>query len=232
MAQRPRFGETYQHPVSQIFHRSSNTLARASLLGALLLLALGGWAWHEVYWSPYLTRVDLPRPQPVPFSHKHHVNGLGIDCRYCHVSVETSSYAGVPPTEVCMTCHSQLWTDAPLLAPVRESLANNQRLRWARVHDLPDFTFFDHSIHVNKGIGCQTCHGPVDQMPLVWQEHTLYMKWCLDCHRDPAQFVRPRSEVFNMEWQPPTNQLAQGSELVSRYHINVTQLTDCSMCHR
>ncbi len=168
----------------------------------------------------------------MPFSHKHHVYGLGIDCRYCHTSVENSAFAGIPPTETCMTCHSQLWTDAPLLAPVRASLANHQRLRWNRVHDLPDFVFFNHSIHVSKGIGCATCHGPVEQMPLTWQQNTLYMKWCLDCHNSPQKFIRPKSEVFNMGWRSPTNQLALGEALVNQYQVNTTQLTDCSMCHR
>jgi hypothetical protein len=133
--------------------------------------------------------VEVPREQPVPFSHKHHVSGLGIDCRYRHTSVEKSAFAGIPPTDTCMTCHSQLWTDAPLLAPVRESLARHQPMQWNRVHDLPDFVFFNHSIHVRQGIGCATCHGPVDRMPLTWQQNTLFMKWCLDCHKDPAQFI-------------------------------------------
>lgn len=197
-----------------------------------MVITMGGWAWNAVYWSPYTTRVRIPRDQPVPFSHAHHVGGLGIDCRYCHDSVEDSSFAGIPSTETCMTCHSQLWTDAPLLSPVRKSLATNRRLRWHRVHDLPDFVFFDHGIHVSQGIGCVTCHGQVDRMPLVWQEHTLYMKWCLDCHRRPEEFVRPREEVFNLNWRPPTNRWAQGRDLVERYGINTEQLTDCSMCHR
>jgi hypothetical protein len=218
--------------MAQIFQRKSNTLARATIAGAVAILVGGGWALHAVYWSPYTTRVQMPLEQPVPFSHQHHVSGLGIDCRYCHQGVETSAFANVPATETCMSCHSQLWTDAPLLAPVRESLAQNRRLRWNRVHDLPDFVFFNHSIHVNKGIGCATCHGPVNQMPLTWQENTLYMKWCLGCHRDPAKFIRPRNEVFNMTWQQPTNQLASGRELVAINQVNVTQLTDCSVCHR
>ena len=217
--------------MAQIFQRKSNTIARAGIAGALLLAAAGGWTLYAVYWSPYTTKVDVPIEQPVPFSHKHHVYGLGIDCRYCHASVETSAFAGLPSTETCMTCHSQLWTDAPVLAPVRESLARNQPLRWNRVHDLPDFVFFNHSIHVNKGIGCATCHGRVDQMPLMWQQNSLYMKWCLDCHRDPAQFIRPKGEVFNMAWHA-TNQPAVGRELIAQHHVNVTQLTDCSMCHR
>jgi hypothetical protein len=217
--------------MAQVFRQRSNTVARVCLL--ILVLGTGGsvWALYAVYWSPYTTRVDLPREQPVPFSHKHHAYGLGIDCRYCHTSVEKSAFAGIPPTETCMTCHSQIWTAAPLLAPVRESLANDQRLRWNRVHQLPDFVFFNHSIHVNKGIGCSTCHGQVEQMPLTWQVNTLYMRWCLDCHRAPEKFIRPRDQVFNQAWQS-TNQPALGPELVAQYHVHVTQLTDCSMCHR
>jgi hypothetical protein len=198
----------------------------------VLAVAGGGWLMDALYWSPYTTRAGLPREQPVPFSHKHHVYGEGVDCRYCHTLVEKSAVAGLPPTEVCMGCHSQLWTDAPLLAPVRHSLAFGQRLQWNRVHDLPDFVFFNHSIHVRKGIGCSTCHGPVDQMPLVWQEHTLYMKWCLECHRQPEKFIRSTNEVFNMSWQAPANQLAAGRELVKRYQVNTAQLTDCTVCHR
>jgi len=212
----------------QLFSPRANTIMRASLLAVVLLLFVGGWTLHAVYWSPYTTRVGIPREQPVPFSHKHHVDGLGIDCRFCHNSVEKSAFAGMPSTETCMTCHSQLWTDAPLLVPVRESLAKNQPLHWTRVHDLPDFVFFNHSIHVKQGIGCTTCHGQIDQMPLTWQQNTLYMKWCLDCHKHPEKYIRPREEVFNMMWK--NNQL--NSELVQAYHVNVTQLTDCSMCHR
>jgi hypothetical protein len=218
--------------MAQIFQARANTVAKLCIIGAVMLVIIGGWALDLVYWSPYTTRVDAPREQPVPFSHKHHVYGMGIDCRYCHTSVENSSTAGIPPTETCMTCHSQLWTDVLMLAPVRQSLAQNQRLRWNRVHDLPDFVFFNHSIHVHSGIGCSTCHGPVDQMPLMWQQNTLYMKWCLECHRQPANFIRPAEEVFNMAWLPPTNQQAAGQELLKRYHVETSQLTDCSMCHR
>jgi hypothetical protein len=218
--------------MAQVFQRRVNTVARASIAGALLVAAGGGWAFYTGYWSPYATRVGIPREQPVPFSHKHHVHGLGIDCRYCHTSVEKSAFAGIPPTETCMTCHSQLWTDAPMLAPVRESLARGERLRWNRVHDLPDFVFFNHSIHVAKGIGCSTCHGPVDQMPLTWQESSLYMKWCLECHRQPEKNIRPTNEVFNMAWQPPATQAVAGLELVNRAHVQTAHLTDCSICHR
>lgn len=201
-------------------------------MAAIILLMVGAWTVYAIYWSPYTTRVAVPPEQPVPFSHEHHVAGLGLDCRFCHVTVETSAFAGMPATETCMSCHSQVWTDAPVLAPVRQSLVAQERLRWNRVHDLPDFVFFDHSIHVNRGVGCATCHGPVDEMPLLWQEHALYMKWCLDCHREPERFLRPPAEVFNTKWRPPTNQLVLGKELKARQHMNPDQLTDCSICHR
>ncbi|MDB6064261.1 MAG: Chaperone protein HtpG [Pedosphaera sp.] len=216
----------------QIFHPRSNTIARASILGVVILITLGGWVLHAGFWSPYTTRVNVPLQQPVPFSHEHHYSGLGIDCRYCHTGVEKSSFAGLPPTETCMTCHSQLYTDAPLLAPVRESLATDTPIHWNRVNDLPDFVYFNHSIHLSKGIGCSTCHGPVQKMPLVWKANTFYMKWCLECHRNPARFIRPHDQIFNMDWMPRPDQLAQGRNLVRDYHVNVSQLTDCSMCHR
>jgi hypothetical protein len=215
----------------QIFPRYANTLVRTAIAAGIFLTCFCGWALFAVYWSPYTTLVKVPLEQPVPFSHEHHVRGLGIDCRFCHTSVEKSSSAGMPATEICMTCHSQLYTDAPLLAPVRQSLAGDSPLKWDRVNDVPDFVFFNHSIHVNKGIGCATCHGPMDRMPLTWKQNTLYMKWCLECHKDPAQFIRPQNEVFNMEWAT-TNQAKLGRELVAQYQVHVTQLTDCSMCHR
>jgi hypothetical protein len=158
------------------------------------------------------------------------VSDDGIDCRYCHTSVEDSSFAGIPSTKICMNCHTQIWADSPILEPVRESFRTGSSIEWTRVHNLPGFVYFDHSIHVKKGIGCATCHGRVDQMPLMWREHSLYMEWCLECHRAPERFVRPRAEVFNMEWRPPENQLALGRKLVQEYGIE--SLTSCSTCHR
>ncbi len=201
-----------------------------SIFGALFI---GGgllWVLNEVNRSPYVTDVGVALAQPVPFSHKHHVAGLGIDCRYCHSTVEVSSFAGMPPTETCMSCHSQIWADSPMLEPVRASFRNDQSIRWTRVHDLPGFVYFNHSIHVKKGIGCATCHGRVDQMPLMWKTNTLYMEWCLECHRQPERFVRPRDQVFNMSYQAPSDQLALGRKLVEEYKIR--KLTDCSVCHR
>ncbi len=217
----------------QIFHRSTNTLSRLSIYGFVFLVAALGWAVLEINRSSYITGVNDAQTQPVPFSHKHHVNGLGIDCRYCHTSVETSAVAGIPPTKTCMNCHSQIWTNAPMLEPVRASFRDNKPLEWTKVHDLPDFSYFNHSIHVAKGMGCTTCHGQVDQMPLVWKTQSLQMEWCLDCHRMPEKYVRPKEEVFSVTWQPPANQLEVGRELVRKYKIrSVDVMTSCSTCHR
>jgi hypothetical protein len=153
--------------------------------------------------SPWVTRQGQRPDQPVPFSHKHHVQGLGLQCQYCHTTVEKSSYAGIPPTRTCMNCHAQIWTNAQLLQPVRNSWYTGQSIPWIKVHDLPDFVFFSHEIHVNKGIGCESCHGKVDEMPLMYAQNTLQMEWCLDCHRNPAKNLRPTSEIYNMAWEKP-----------------------------
>jgi hypothetical protein len=219
--------------MAQLFSRRANVYSRVILAAAVVLVCGAGWATSEIFWSPYTTYVGIPFHQPVPFSHKHHVAGLGIDCRYCHTSVETSAFAGMPSTDTCMTCHSQLWTEAPLLAPVRASLANNMPLRWNRVHDLPDFAYFNHSIHVAKGVGCSTCHGQVDQMPLTWKTQTLYMKWCIDCHRAPQNYMRQREEVYNMSWRAGSDQKKLGAQLATQNHVDLSgRLTNCSVCHR
>jgi hypothetical protein len=217
--------------MAQIFRRRTNSLARVCILVVFAATGAGGWILDDVYWSPWTTRQMTPLQQPVPFSHMHHVFGLGLDCRYCHTSVEKSAFAGMPPTETCMTCHSQIWKDAPVLAPVRVSYSEQKPLRWSRVNDIPDFVFFNHSIHIAKGIGCATCHGQLDQMQLTWKSHTLFMKWCLDCHRQPQKYIRPREEVFNLNWAA-TNQIALGRKLVADYRVQTQQLTDCSICHR
>src|SRR6267143_1242181 len=186
--------------MAQIFHRSANTLARVSILGVVVLLAGLGAIMSEVQRSAHVTRQDEARVQNPPFSHQHHVAGLGIDCRYCHTSVETSNFAGIPPTQTCMNCHSQIWTNADMLEPVRSSFATGKPIIWSRVHRLPDFVHFNHSIHVSKGIGCASCHGRIDMMPLTYQASPLTMQWCLSCHRAPEKFVRPRNQVFNMAY--------------------------------
>ena len=216
--------------MAQIFHRSTNVISRLSIFGSVFIFALLGGALYELGMSPFYTNVNVAREQPVPFSHKHHVGELGLDCRYCHISVEKSSFAGIPPTQTCMTCHSQIWTNAPMLEPVRASYRNDKSISWTRVNALPDFVYFDHSIHVSKGVGCTTCHGPVGEMPLTWRAESLYMSWCLDCHRAPEKYLRPKSEVFNPNYLPPANQLEVGLRLVKENKVQ--KLTNCSTCHR
>jgi Cytochrome c7 and related cytochrome c len=216
--------------MSQIFHPSANTLSKLGL--ASILLLVGGLIGLAMLLgrSSYVTRANEYIEQPVQFSHLHHVLDDGIDCRYCHTSVETSSFAGIPPTKTCMNCHSQIWQTAPILEPVRASFRDDRPLHWTRVHDLPDFVYFNHSIHIKKGMGCESCHGRVDQMPLMRQVQSLQMEWCLNCHRHPEDFVRPRSEVFTMGYRSPVPQSVLGPQLVMEY--NIKSLTSCSTCHR
>jgi hypothetical protein len=214
-----------------VFGPSANLVTKLVLYGAglgLVALVVGPWLLPR---SNYVTEVRVVQPQPVPFSHEHHVGGLGIDCRYCHTSVEVSANAGLPPTHICMTCHSQLWTNAEMLEPVRQSLAQGVPLRWNRINALPDYVFFNHSIHVAKGVGCTTCHGPIGEMPLTWKGASLQMAWCLDCHLDPAPNLRPREAVFDPNWKrgPDT---PSGKQLLAEYGIHPETLTDCSVCHR
>ena len=208
-----------------------NWVANLSIVGGVVVVGSLLGVLLNINRLDYVSDVGNPKAQPVPFSHKHHVAGIGIDCRYCHTTVEEAAFAGIPPTETCMTCHSMLWEEAPILEPVRASFRDNEPLQWTRIHDLPDFVYFKHDIHVNKGIGCQTCHGQVDQMPLMWKENTLNMEWCLECHKNPAQFIRPREEVFNMNWHPPADQEEVGAKLVDEYDVRTSQLIDCSICH-
>jgi Cytochrome c7 and related cytochrome c len=191
--------------MAQVFDRSSNALARFSLvLTGVIIIALGV-TLDNLQRSPWVTRQGQRPDQPIPFSHKHHVEGLGLQCQYCHTQVEKAAYAGIPPTKTCINCHAQIWTNADLLEPVRQSWATGASIQWIRVHDLPDYVYFNHEIHVNKGIGCASCHGRVDQMPLMYQENTLQMEWCLNCHRNPAVNLRPTSEIYNMAWAGPSN---------------------------
>jgi hypothetical protein len=214
----------------QTFHRSTNTLSKVSIFGALFLVVGAVFVIAEINRSGYVTQAGIAREQPVPFSHQHHVGGMGVDCRYCHTTVETSATAGIPPTKTCMNCHAQIWNQSPTLEPVRASFRTGQSIEWTRVHDLPDFAYFNHSAHVSKGVGCTTCHGPVDRMPLMWQYSSLQMEWCLDCHRAPEKYVRPKEEVFSVAWQPPADQIDQGRALVKAYGIQTR--TSCSTCHR
>jgi Zn ribbon nucleic-acid-binding protein len=218
--------------MAQIFHPSTNTVSLVSIFGGLFAVAGLLWLMGAVNRSPYVTGQNVVIDQPVPFSHAHHVAGLGIDCRHCHTSVEVAASAGMPSTKVCMTCHSQIWFDSPLLEPVRKSFRDDTSIPWVRVHDLPDFAYFDHSIHLAKGIGCASCHGRVDRMPLMWRENTLNMEWCIDCHRAPQLHVRPREELFRMDWTPEESGLTQADldRLAEQYHVKGR--TSCSACHR
>ena len=190
--------------MAQVFDRSSNALARAALVLTGLIVVALGVALNQLQRSPWVTRQGQRADQPVPFSHRHHVEGLGIQCQYCHVSVEKSMYAGIPPTKTCMNCHAQIWTNAAMLEPVRHSWATGESIKWIRVHDLPDYVYFNHEIHVNKGIGCASCHGRVDEMPIMYEENSLQMEWCLNCHRNPVKNLRPTTEIYNMAWSGPS----------------------------
>ena len=214
----------------QIFTRGANFWSKSSIVMLLGVVVTLGWMVLVLQRSDFVTAANTFVDQPVQFSHQHHVGGIGIDCRYCHNSVEVAATASIPPTKTCINCHSQIWSTSPYLEPVRASFRDDKPLKWTRVHDLPDFVYFNHSIHVKKGMGCETCHGRVDNMPLMRQQSSLQMEWCLDCHRNPAQYVRPRSEVFTMGYVPAVAQAELGPQLVAEY--NIKSLTNCSVCHR
>jgi hypothetical protein len=227
--------------MAQIFHPSTNTLSTVSIVAGGLIAGVGVLAVTTANRWPWISNVEVAVEQQVPFSHKHHVAGLGIDCRFCHTAVEESAFAGIPPVKTCMGCHSVVWKDAPMLEPIRESYRSDVPVQWTRVHDLPDFVYFNHSIHLKKGVGCESCHGRVDKMPLMWKVNSLNMEWCLSCHRAPEKFVRPRDQVTTMGWDPmhpsksgshlaPTTQDELGPKLVQEYKIQ--SLTHCSTCHR
>lgn len=217
----------------QVFPRWTNVGSKLSVIGSLALVASLACTGMVYVRSSYGTNAGLARMQPIPFSHQHHVGVLQIDCRYCHTTVERSSFAGMPATKTCMNCHSQIWVGSRMLQPVRDSFRSNESISWERVYNTPGFVYFDHHIHVQKGIGCSSCHGRIDQMPFTRQAPSLLMEWCLDCHRDPAKQVRPREQVFDMDYRPPADQQALGRRLVEEYDIDdVRHLTDCSICHR
>jgi hypothetical protein len=214
----------------QIFHRSVNTISKVTIFGAVFAVAALIGLGEMVNRSSWITQAGVPREQPIQFSHERHVAGNGIDCRYCHTSVEESSFAGIPPTKTCMNCHAQIFSNSPYLEPVRDSFRTGRSIQWIRVHDLPDFVYFNHSIHVKKGVGCTTCHGPVDRMPLMYQVQSLQMEWCVGCHLEPERYVRPREQVFRADYTTPSNQLELGRRLVAEYQIR--RLTSCDTCHR
>ena len=246
--------------MAQVFPKAMNVLARVSLLAIPLLAAGGGVTLAALVRSPYITGADGPIEQPIPFSHKHHVAELGIDCKYCHTAVYDGANAGLPPTKTCMNCHQQIWQGADILAPARDSYNRGIPIAWTKVHNVPHYTYFNHSIHVNKGVGCVSCHGQIDQQPLVQQSKTLYMEWCLDCHRNPEKHLRPVSEVQNMRFsavgyvgpmygpegkvvldesthEPRTkeykSQLELGKDLKKVHMVRDKEvITNCSICHR
>lgn len=214
----------------QVFHRSTNTFSRATIFGSVFIVGALFAAALAFVRSPFANGVGTVVEQPIPFSHKHHVTDDGIDCRYCHTTVETSPFAGMPATSICMNCHTQIWSQSDVLKPVRDSFQNGTPIVWNLVYALPDFVYFDHSIHVNKGIGCETCHGRVDQMALTFKATSLQMTWCIDCHRDPTPYLRPVDQVFKMGYQPPPNQQQLAQQLIQAYNIKTYQ--DCTACHR
>lgn len=216
-----------------IFPPRSNTIARLSILAALLLLAV--ITAVLVWWvhSSTFNKVGVAVSQPVPFPHSFHVGVVGLNCRYCHASVDKSGFADLPPTETCMSCHSIVKTDSPLLAPIRDSYKTGQPVQWNRVNNVADYVFFNHEIHVNKGVGCETCHGRVDQMSTDVKANTFYMAWCLDCHRNPANYLRPKENVYDMGYKPAEDQKTLGARLVKEYNVMPpSQLMNCSICHR
>ena len=222
--------------VPQLFSKSADTILRTLVITGLVLVGAFGCAMLVIARSPYMTGQDMTPAQPVPFSHQHHVADVGIDCRYCHQSVETSPRAGLPTTQVCMNCHRKLFNQSDMLAPVRASLREDRPLKWNRVHDLPDYVYFNlyfnHSIHLHKGIACFDCHGDVGEMPLMMQAKPLTMQWCLDCHREPESHVRPRELVF--EPKPLSKLVANPDTLREKLAEDyaLKSRTDCYTCHR
>jgi hypothetical protein len=218
--------------MAQIFSQQANQIVHLVLYAMLVALLAGPLAWVSIDRSPWHTGQFLAPDQPVPFSHAHHVGEIGLSCQYCHQGVLTSASAGLPATEVCMTCHSQILKDAPVLAPIRASFQSKQPVVWNRVNALPDYVYFNHAAHVNNGVGCVTCHGRVDDMPLTQQAAPLTMEWCLDCHRDPAPNLRPETAEFSMDWVPTDDPRKLGTALLDHSKIHLDTLTDCYVCHR
>lgn len=217
----------------QVFRRSANAIAKASIVGVVVLAGAISFAAVALDWSNYNTGAFQEKTQPVQFSHRHHRGDDGISCRYCHTSVEVSENAGLPPMQTCMNCHSQIWADSPYLEPVRASWRTGRAVEWRKVHDLPDYVYFNHSAHVNKGVGCSTCHGDVESMAVLFQVAPLKMSWCLDCHRAPELNLRPRDQIYNTKWKSPANQREVGLQLKESYKVlNAGVLTSCSTCHR
>lgn len=218
--------------MAQIFSPVADTWLRLFLIGGLSLAGGSIVAAVGFAHSAYMTDTDIRPHQPVPFSHRHHAGELGIDCRYCHSNVEVGPQAGLPPTETCITCHSQIWTNASMLEPVQKSLANNTPIPWTRVAKLPDYVFFRHDIHIAKGVGCENCHGRIDRMALTYRAKAFTMKFCIDCHRDPAPHLGPPDHITDMAWTPPADARRAGDAIAAHEGIRFGELTHCYVCHR
>ena len=215
--------------MAQLFTKKANIAPLYLLLTLILIVVIiAGAIW---YWgSPYYTDVGYQPEQPVPYSHKFHVGELGMDCRYCHTGVEISAVAGIPPTQTCMNCHVMVKPTSDSLKVVKNSWDNNKPIQWVRVHKSPDYVYFDHSAHVNVGVGCKTCHGRIDRMNVVMQSEPLSMSWCLDCHRNPEEHLRPVSEITNMDWLPDKNHREFAQQMIQ--DLDITPPTGCQGCHR
>ena len=219
--------------MAQLFSPGADAIYRLALLTGVACLAGIPIVAAGIVRSDYVTGVGIAPAQPVPFSHKHHSGELGVDCRYCHTTVETQATAGIPPTHTCMTCHSQIWTGSDMLKPVRDSFARDEPLQWVRLNKLPSYVYYNHSVHVTKGIGCSTCHGDVTSMQMTYRANAFEMQFCLDCHREPAKYVRPQDQVWNMTWKPPATQAPLGPDRVAQTHSQGgARLTDCASCQR
>ncbi len=213
----------------QIFSPWANKAPVYLVLGLVVVgIVVPGFIWY--YFSPEYTDVGYQPVQPVPYSHKLHAGDLAIDCRYCHAQVEVAAVASVPPTQVCMNCHQLVKRDSPKLQALRENLARQQPMGWVRIHKVPDYAFFNHGVHVRAGVGCSTCHGDIAAMEVVAQAKPLSMSWCLDCHRNPDPFLRPRDQITNTKWKPAKNQLEFAAQQKAAHQLSPPQ--DCSACHR
>jgi hypothetical protein len=220
--------------MKQLFRPNANVFALVSIFVVAYIVVALLWFLIILDRSNYTRRVNIPVDQPVAFSHLLHTESLGMDCRYCHASAENAAYASIPPTDTCMTCHHEIKTNSETMVNVIESYETGMPIEWINVHDVPDHVYFNHSVHVNAGFGCTTCHGQVNEMPVVWREENLTMGWCLDCHREPAQYIRPVDEVWNMDYEMPrgAQQRDLGQQLVEENNIHPANLENCYTCHR
>lgn len=214
-----------------LFAPRANTVFRVVLLALVLCAVSVGYGAWQYYHSPYWNRIGFAPSQPVLFSHRHHAGELRIDCRYCHTSVESSSFAGLPSTQICLSCHSQIFTDTTMLRPIVLSGAENRPIAWNRVTQLPNHVYFNHSIHVAKGVACTECHGDVGNLALMAKRQPLTMRWCLDCHRDPAPRLQPHEALFSPHPSRVARSAAESRRLMRAYHVESEHLTNCSTCH-